>query len=155
MLHSAEQAISAFNGDTSEDPATASGSASFEIHSDEYFKAVQGISARLKRQAYALEEAGIIAADPTIADSQQPSQARATTGTRLAPAVTQAKAEPTTNGGLGSLDIGWLNSRRDDVGKRKEAELWAEARPRAEKLESKKSANGAGSGAEDMELDEK
>lgn len=32
-----------------------------------------------------------------------------------------------TGGGLGSLDIGWLNSRNDHIGKGMEAELWEEA----------------------------
>jgi len=35
---------------------------------------------------------------------------------------------PITNGGLGNLDIGWLNSRRDTIGRQKEGELWKEAR---------------------------
>ena len=30
------------------------------------------------------------------------------------------------------MDVGWLNSRRDDVGRRKEAELWAQAREMTE-----------------------
>lgn len=32
-----------------------------------------------------------------------------------------------TNGGLGNLDIGWLNSRSDHAEKPMEAELWEEA----------------------------
>jgi len=39
-----------------------------------------------------------------------------------------------TNGGLGNLDIGWLNARRDVVGKKKENELWREIRKRMEEL---------------------
>ena len=31
-------------------------------------------------------------------------------------------------GGIGSLDVGWLNSRNDNVGKEMEAELWEEAK---------------------------
>lgn len=30
-------------------------------------------------------------------------------------------------GGLGNLDIGWLNSRNDNVDKEMEAELWKKA----------------------------
>ena len=32
-----------------------------------------------------------------------------------------------TAGGLGNLDVGWLNGRNDNVGKDMEAELWAKA----------------------------
>ena len=39
-----------------------------------------------------------------------------------------------TNGGLGNLDIGWLNARRDVVGKKKENELWMDIRKRLEVL---------------------
>ena len=42
-----------------------------------------------------------------------------------------------TGGGLGNLDIGWLNSRNDNVGKEKEAELWEEALCTVQKLEEK------------------
>lgn len=35
--------------------------------------------------------------------------------------------DPITNGGLGNLDISWLNSRNNKVEKEMEAELWAKA----------------------------
>lgn len=47
---------------------------------------------------------------------------------------------PITNGGLGNLDIGWLNSRRDTIGKQKEGGLWKEARRMLEKLVSQEMA---------------
>lgn len=37
------------------------------------------------------------------------------------------KSITSTAGGLGNLDVGWLNSRNDNVGKVMEAELWAKA----------------------------
>lgn len=42
--------------------------------------------------------------------------------------------EEVTNGGLGELDVGYLNSRARDVGLVKEGELVAEARRLAEKI---------------------
>jgi hypothetical protein len=42
--------------------------------------------------------------------------------------------EEITNGGLGGLDVGYLNSRARDVGIVKEGELVAEARKLAEKI---------------------
>ncbi|QDS77887.1 hypothetical protein FKW77_000479 [Venturia effusa] len=46
--------------------------------------------------------------------------------------------EEVTNGGLGTLDVGYLNSRAKDVGLVKEGELVAEARALAEKVVDKK-----------------
>lgn len=42
-----------------------------------------------------------------------------------------------TGGALGSLDVGWLNSRNDNVGKEMEAELWEEAQQLVENAESR------------------
>ena len=46
-------------------------------------------------------------------------------------------AEKVTNqgGGLGNLDVGWLNSRNDKVGKEMELALWASARGLVETME--------------------
>ena len=45
-----------------------------------------------------------------------------------------------TGGGLGSLDVGWLNSRNDNVGKEMEAELWEQAQQLLQKLEGENAA---------------
>ena len=81
-----------------------------------YYTTLQAIVARLKRQAYALEEAGIIPAEAhtTLSSSAQNGQA--------GPAVAK-EPERITNGGLGNLDVGWLNSRGNKVGAEKESEL--------------------------------
>lgn len=62
----------------------------------------------LRRQIYALEESNIIPSEVAQKDSQ-------------------GKSAP-DGSGLGSLDVGWLNSRNDKVGKEMESELWAKAR---------------------------
>ena len=95
----------------------------FGTENDDYLVTLQSIQARLRRQAYALEEAGIIHARSS----------RAVTST----VGTQKGEAQITNGGLGNFDVGWLNSRRDEVGKIKEAELWREVR---ERLETKEDA---------------
>jgi hypothetical protein len=41
----------------------------------------------------------------------------------------------TVEGGMGKLDIGWLNSRSGKVGRDNEAELWAKARRFLEDME--------------------
>lgn len=161
MLSSAGKAISALtnksldeeniNGDSSGTGKQASVMAHKEAFTENaraYFVGLQGIMARLRRQAYALEEAGIIAAEApalsTAAESIQRSGAgsAATAPTagmarRGAPGMgssatqrQQATDEPdkVTNGGVGNLDVGLLNSRGNSVGMEKEAELIAEAK---------------------------
>ena len=61
-----------------------------------------------------------------------------------------------TGGGLGGLDIGWLNSRNDNVGKAKEAELWEEAQRAVQKFEADniRTESDAGSSREDVEMAE-
>lgn len=39
---------------------------------------------------------------------------------------------------MGVLDVGWLNSRNDSVGKEMEAELWRELEGLVERMEKKK-----------------
>ncbi|KAL9055368.1 MAG: hypothetical protein Q9162_003565 [Coniocarpon cinnabarinum] len=82
----------------------------FSEHNRTYLHTLQGIQARLRRQAYALEEAGIVAAKG-------------------------AKTSRDQIGTVGGFDVGWLNSRRDEVGWRKEGELWREAKEMLEGLD--------------------
>ncbi|KAK2807512.1 hypothetical protein FQN50_005380 [Emmonsiellopsis sp. PD_5] len=128
LLHAAGIAIRALtNPPTAEEPSSdlpsiegtlESHQAAFKAASFQYFALLSSIDVRLRRQVYALEEASIIKPDSAE-----------TTGTGVA-----------TTGGVNPLDTSWLNSRKDTVGKDKEAELWAEARKFATKLEE---ANGA------------
>lgn len=107
--------------------------AQFEESSKAVFTGIQSITAQLRRQVYALEEAGITAAEAPTSSSraQQPNAASGRSGSAAAP---QADVERITNGGLGNLDVGWLNSRGNKVGAEKEAELMKEARELAQKL---------------------
>ena len=150
----------------------------FEEHTTNYFHLVQSVSARLRQQAFALEEAGILSssASTSVDLTAPPAPLRATKLTnsqkeRQDPTVREGmhrKAETETyapmkitNGGMGALDVGWLNSRRDAVGRMKEAELWAEARRRLEALveqgADRNLHNGEGNGQQDddeMQTDE-
>lgn len=96
---------------------------SFTAAASQYFTLLSSIDARLRRQISALEEAEIIPAEVTTRESQS---------SLLVPGT---NTDAITGGGLGSLDVGWLNSRNDHVGKEKEAELWEEAQKMVEKLE--------------------
>lgn len=114
----------------------------FKDSSAKYFALLSSIDVRLRRQVYALEEAGVI----------EPEASAESVG--AAGGVATA-----TSGGAGGgtatnpLEISWLNSRKDTVGKDKEAELWAGAR----KLVSRHTEDGNdSSGAEGrghMEVD--
>ena len=110
----------------------------FQEQTAKYFNSVQSVSALLRRQAYALEEAKIIPAESRPFEAQ----------VQVAPG--QPRPMQVTNGGLGKLDVSWLNSKRDDVGKRKEAELWAEARARLDKMKKSEEEEAEN---EDMDVD--
>lgn len=105
----------------------------FKQAASQYFSLLSAVDVRLRRQIYALEEAEIIPAEAP--PKEQPNSlsvpsAFAAFGNGPVPATAQQMAASKTvgsTGGLGSLDVGWLNSRNDDVGKQMEAELWAEA----------------------------
>ncbi|PGH07213.1 hypothetical protein AJ79_06317 [Helicocarpus griseus UAMH5409] len=107
--------------------------AAFKAASSQYFALLSSIDVRLRRQVYALEEASII----------KPESAETVGGT-----VTTTAAAATA-GGVNPLDTSWLNSRKDTVGKDKEAELWAEASKLATQLEKDKGTFNSESGGAD------
>jgi len=103
----------------------------FREHVKAYYTGVQAAIAKLRRQAYALEEAGVISAEaPTLGANPQQRQPNAMGASdRNAPAAGSVQeVGKITNGGLGNLDVGWLNSRGNKVSAEKEAELVAEAK---------------------------
>jgi hypothetical protein len=96
----------------------------------------------LRRQIYGLEEADILTPEPPK-KAKEGREGFAGMG-KAAPVV-----EPTiADGGMGKLDIGWLNSRSGRVGRDMEAELWEKARTFLEGLEKEKS-NGSEKKADD------
>lgn len=134
MIHSAGLAIQALTnartGDSSTDNSLQSHQARFKEATSQYFALLSSIDVRLRRQVYALEEASILAPDSAS------SRAGDTTG-----------AGGAGGGASNPLDISWLNSRKDTVGKDKEAELWAAARGFVEQI------SNSGSTQEKMEVD--
>ena len=92
--------------------------AAFTLAASSYFSLLSSIDVNLRRQIWALEEAGIISGDSTSKDGTQNKDTTATDGIPL-----------------GNLDVGWLNSRNDKVSKELEAEQWARARELIEGLE--------------------
>ncbi|KKZ62196.1 hypothetical protein EMCG_03334 [[Emmonsia] crescens] len=119
--------------------------AAFKAASSQYFALLSSIDVRLRRQVYALEEASII----------KPESAETVGG------GTTATTATASSGGVNPLDTSWLNSRKDTVGKDKEADLWAEASKFATQLGKVKGAYRNDSGGvgkngtseENMEVD--
>lgn len=108
----------------------------FESASNSYLKTLQTVDVGLRRQIYGLEEADILT--PEKPKKAKEGHDGATGFGKAAPMV-----EPTiADGGMGKLDIGWLNSRSGRVGRDMEAELWEKAKTFLEGLEKEKS-NGA------------
>jgi hypothetical protein len=113
----------------------------FRQAASQYFSLLSAVDVRLRRQIYALEEAEII--PPDAPPKEQPvsltvPSAFAAFGNESAALSAKQMALSKTaggGGGLGSLDVGWLNSRNDDVGKEMEAGLWAEAEEFLEHVE--------------------
>lgn len=151
-MHSAGLAVKALTKTRESPNEDGSPAASLESHKtaftssvSQYFTLLSSIDVRLRRQIYALEEAGIIAADPPAKESSAApapqgifGEAAATTALSQAGSQTASKNTSTTAGNLGSLDVGWLNSRNDKVGKQMEAELWVRASEFVKRLESEK-----------------
>ena len=146
MLRSAGLAVKALTNPESSDTKVRSTSieqqkSSFATATSEYFSLLSSIDVRLRRQVYALEEAEIIPADVASKESQGGSNipaALAALGALSSNATSsQSSKEKVTTGGsgLGQLDVGWLNSQNDKVGKEMEAELWAQAKELVEAFE--------------------
>ena len=132
---------------------------SFTAATSQYFSLLSSIDVRLRRQVYALEEAEIIPADVASKESKGGSNLPAALAAlgALSSNVTfsQSSREKTVAGGsgLGKLDVGWLNSQNDKVGKEMEAELWAQAKELVQEFE-KEQRNRPAEDTVDVEMNE-
>jgi hypothetical protein len=134
--------------DGDDDAEDATQRKAFKAHTETYFVTLQAICARLNRQAHALEEAGIIAADApilTLADAGKPAAGPSKPGVASA----ASEGQRVKNGGLGNFDVGWLNSRGNKVGVDKEGEIMKEFRAVMEKMLAEKADN---SGSEEVHM---
>lgn len=126
LIHSAGLAVQALTNAKPSDNPSDSNASSIDVHKNrfkeatsQYFALLSSIDVRLRRQVYALEEATILAPDSTASRTGDGTGAGGATG-----------------GAANPLDISWLNSRKDTVGKDKEAELWTSARDFVEGINS-------------------
>ena len=129
LLSSAGQALQSLTNPTNSSTLEAS-KAEFQGHVSQYFTTLSSIDVNLRRQIYALQEAGLIR-EGTAKDARD--WARTVS----------------TGGDMGALDPSWLNSRaKDHVGKGMEEELWRTARNLVERLQGDKES-GKNSQTED------
>lgn len=115
----------------------------------QYFSLLSSIDVRLRRQIYALEEADILSPSPSAVDKVEkaelllPGSQGSISALGSSQGTTGASAGK-GGVGVGGLDVGWLNSRNDSVGKEMEAELWRELEGLVEGVEKKKMGGDGG-----------
>ncbi|EED17092.1 conserved hypothetical protein [Talaromyces stipitatus ATCC 10500] len=97
--------------------------AAFKASTSQYFALLSSIDVRLRRQVYALEEAGILESESATANNVS---FKSDSG--IGSTTTGGAGAGTAAGTFNPLEVSWLNSRKDTVGKDKEAESWAAAR---------------------------
>ncbi len=127
LINSASLAMRALtntppDSDTPSDSSLETHKAQFKEATAKYFSLLSSIDVRLRRQLYALEEASLFRPDSAIKPGD-------------AAGAGAVGAAGSGSGSANPLDISWLNSRKDTVGKDKEAELWAAARSFVEQLD--------------------
>lgn len=108
---------------------------------DKFLSTLHSVDVRLKRQIFGLEEAGILTLDET-----KPSHKEISSGGAQRPTL-----EPNGLGMVGNLDVGWLNSRSNQVEREMEAELWTKARKQLENVAAGASSAGV-SGSGDVNM---
>lgn len=131
----------------------------FTNAASQYFSLLSSIDVHLRRQVYALEEAGVVSADAPQKETQStlnvPAMPAAFAGPMAATTSSEGVKEKSSisGSGLGKLDVGWLNSRNDKVGKEMEAELWAEARELVQ-IYVEEQKHGTGEGSANVKMEE-
>ncbi|OBT77140.1 hypothetical protein VF21_05113 [Pseudogymnoascus sp. 05NY08] len=120
LLESAGLAVRTLTSINSPSETTsASRREAFTTATDTYLKDLHSVDVRLKRQIKGLDDAGVIRAEPETEEEGD-------------------KGKQATETKNGAIDVGWLNTRSNKVGRDMEAELWEKARNFLDGLEAKK-----------------
>ncbi|PSS25348.1 hypothetical protein M430DRAFT_33096 [Amorphotheca resinae ATCC 22711] len=132
LLHSAGLALQTLTTTSTQtsSPQVQNKREAFQEKSNTYLRTLQSIDVRLRRQIYGLEEEDIIAGAKT--------KTKASEGQEGVVQGAGGKDETQISigeGGMGKLDIGWLNSRSGSVGMKMESELWERAKSYLESIE--------------------
>lgn len=96
-----------------------------------FLTTLHSVDVRLKRQIFGLEEAGILTLDDARARDKD-----AGPGPAQRPTL-----EPNGLGLVGNIDVGWLNSRSNQVEREMETELWTAARGHLENVAGRSDGN--------------
>jgi hypothetical protein len=125
-------------------PSPAEQTRQFEDAMNKFLSTLHSVDARLKRQILGLDEAGIISLptnkDAAAKDSSKPKDGEDGAGGPAPAPGPKPALEPDGVGKVGDLDVGWLNSRSNQVEREMEAELWTKARRHLEALSGDASA---------------
>lgn len=106
---------------------------------DKFLTTLHKVDVRVKREVFALEEAGILTIDKIKVKEDDDT---------LGDQAAKQTLEPNGMGMVGNLDVGWLNSRSNQVEMEMEAELWTNARKALENV-----VRGTGAAANDADVD--
>ncbi|KAK3685810.1 mediator complex protein-domain-containing protein [Podospora appendiculata] len=129
--------------------------ADFTAIQDSFLTTLDRIDKHLKRQIYALEEAGIITLRGGPSDQQPGAVAGVADGGGdgqvggRTKGIT-ARLEPDGVGRYGTLDVGRLNMASSTVERDMEGELWRRAREHLEGVSARREGGGVGGGDQEM-----
>lgn len=126
-------------------PSAAEQTRQFEDAMNKFLSTLHSVDARLKRQILGLDEAGIISLPSNKDAAAKENKAKDGEDGGAGPAAAlgpKPALEPDGVGKVGDLDVGWLNSRSNQVEREMEAELWTKARRHLETLSGGAGAAG-------------
>lgn len=95
---------------------------------DKFLNTLHAVDVRLKRQIFGLEEAGILTLDKAKTKDED--------------GGARPSLEPNGLGMVGNLDVGWLNSRSNQVETEMEAELWTKTHQSLGAVAGRSNTNG-------------
>ncbi|KAI6776266.1 hypothetical protein HG530_000211 [Fusarium avenaceum] len=104
----------------------------FRSATDSFLTTLHTVDVKMKRQIFALEEAGIIDLAPP---KRQEAEGPILTAQPILPSQ-----RPNGVGAVGNIGAGWLNSRGTRVERDMEAELWDKAKDLLKKIDASNSA---------------
>ena len=96
----------------------------YQSATDSFVTTLHTVDVKMKRQIFALEEAGIV--DLTKKKKKHDSEVEVKTSLELN--GPKPSLRPNGVGSVGNLDVGWLNSRSSKVERDMERELWEKAK---------------------------
>ena len=142
-----------------EEPSTEAAITEFKEIQSDFLDTLDRVDKHLKRQIWALEEAGIITLRPS--DPAGGEEETAPGGVSMTASMDSgrpdflkkvvARLEPDGVGRYGQLDVGQLNMASSTVERDMEGELWGRTREQLAAAGARKEGEGSGHGADRMQ----